>query len=494
MRSPEVAGDKPAILLENITARIRDRWILEGTTWRIMPGENWAVLGPNGSGKTSLVKVLSGELPCVAGTVSRFPKRLRGCGSIGYVSFELAQRTLQADKDLDWARLYGNCPENATTVRELFEKDGFAEIPESRSGRLGVLELRDRPLRGLSNGELRRVLIARVLARDPALLVLDEPFDGLDRQGREHLKGLVSELIEQGRQIVLVTHRLDEVVAGITHAICLRDCRVLYQGPISDALSGPRQNRLYGFGVSPAPFRTMGRPPGTPKPGFPKKIIEMKNVTVSYGGKNVIDNLTWTVREGEHWAVTGPNGSGKTTLMGLICADHPLGYANDIRLFGKKRGSRESIWEIKRDIGVVTPEFQMRYQRSVTAIDAVISGFYDSVGLYRIHTARQAEAARGMMRGLGIYRLRSHPMNQLSYGEQRMVLLARAMVKRPRLLILDEPCQGLDPANRQLLLGLIDRIGRQRYSQMIFITHHFEEIPHFITHRIVLGRTGFEGE
>mgnify|MGYP003587770310 CR=1 FL=1 len=483
--------DQPIIHLKNITARIRDRWIFEGTSWMIMPGENWVVLGPNGSGKSTLVKVLTGDIPCVAGGVSRFLADSKGTGLIGYVSFEQTQRILEADKDLDWARYFSNRSDNVTAVKDIFEKDGLTEISQFYFEDLGIFALLDRPIRALSNGELRKVLLARVLAKKPSLLILDEPFDGLDRQSSEHLKALLLSLITKGQQIVLVTHRVEEIPNGISHAICLRDCRVVYQGSLSDALSWGRKNRLYDIGDVPGPVQTKVEHRAAPDASFSQSIIDMKNVTVSYGDKQVINHLTWTVREGEHWAVTGPNGSGKTTLMGLICADHPQGYANDIRLFGKRRGSGESIWEIKHHIGVVTPEFQVRYHRLVMAQDAVLSGFYDSVGLYQTHTLKEAEAAMEIMKLMGIYRLKSHPMNRLSYGEQRMVLLARAMVKHPKLLILDEPCQGLDPANRRMLLDLISRIGREERTQLIFITHHFEEIPNCITHRLVLERNDF---
>jgi len=202
----------------------------------------------------------------------------------------------------------------------------------------------------------------------------------------------------------------------------------------------------------------------------------------------VISGLDWTVRKGENWAVSGPNGSGKTTLMGLIAADHPQAYANDIALFGKKRGSGESIWEIKHRIGLLSPEFQAGYRPAISVLEAVISGFFDSVGLYRFPEEEQIAAARRWVDRVGLTGLADRPLDRLSYGEKRLALLARSMVKAPRLLILDEPCQGLDPANRGAILSIVDEIGRSPYTQIIFITHHSEEIPTCTTHRLFLER------
>ena len=159
--------------------------------------------------------------------------------------------------------------------------------------------------------------------------------------------------------------------------------------------------------------------------------------------------------------ILGPNGSGKTTLLNLITADNPQAYANRIYLFGRRRGSGESIWDIKQRIGIVSSEFQIRYRKPITAFEVVLSGFFDSVGLYRHASAGQKQMAEQWMAVLGIAHKSDKIFNQLSYGEQRMVLLARAMVKMPLMLILDEPCQGLDRTNRHRILEAIDIIGRR---------------------------------
>jgi len=210
-------------------------------------------------------------------------------------------------------------------------------------------------------------------------------------------------------------------------------------------------------------------------------------VTVSYGGKPVLKNLNWSMRAGEHWALCGPNGSGKTTVVNLIAGENPQVYASDIRLFGRRRGSGDSIHDIRRRLGFMSCEFHLRHTRRLTAFEVVLSGFFDSVGLYRTADARQAESARGLMETLGIGGLTGRAFPRLSFGEQRMVLLARAVVKLPELLVLDEPCQGLDRVNRRRVIEMVDRICRLSATHIIYVTHHPDEIPACITHRLALA-------
>jgi molybdate transport system ATP-binding protein len=220
----------------------------------------------------------------------------------------------------------------------------------------------------------------------------------------------------------------------------------------------------------------------------------MENVSVSYNGSKVLQQVSWTVREGEQWALLGPNGAGKTTLLSLILADNPQAYVNDITLFGRRRGSGESIWEIKQYIGWVAPELQLYYPRGATCLDVVCSGFFDSVGLYRQCSTYQRQVAMSWMQRMGLSERADTALEQVSEGEQRLALIARALVKGPALLVLDEPCQGLDASNRDRVLHAIDWVGSRPDTSMIYVTHRADELPHSITHVLRLNEGRVVGQ
>jgi molybdate transport system ATP-binding protein len=323
------------------------------------------------------------------------------------------------------------------------------------------------------------------------LLILDEPFDGLDSDRRKQMTSILNRLMGGTTQIILVTHRLTEIPKRITHIVGVKNHRLVFQKE-RNRFDRDRVNRLYDVGMLPRQEILWPDPPqinDEHRKLFSKVIVDMQNVTVRYGNVTIINHLNWTVRLCENWAIMGPNGSGKTTLLSLIAADNPQAYANDIRLFGRKRGSGETLWDIKRHIGLVSSEFQIRYRKQLSAEDAVVSGFFDSVGLYQRASSIQRQTAMKWMKRLGCEDLAKRQYHLLSQGEQRLVLLARAMVKSPRLLILDEPCQGLDQVVRDRLLKIFDQLGFESGVQLIYVTHQAEDRLACITHILRLERS-----
>jgi len=331
---------------------------------------------------------------------------------------------------------------------------------------------------------MRKLLLARALVKEPQLLILDEPFGGIDAGSRASLTAAIQTLAVAGMPLILVTHRPEDLLPAISHVMLVKDGAILRQGIRDDVLKPDVLTDLYGK-PSPAPYDLVGegfRQAGAPESTEPKFLIEMKDVTVRYGETVILDRLNWSVRRGENWAVAGPNGSGKTTLLRLITGDHLQAYANDIRLFGRPRGSGESIWEIRKRMGVVSTEMQVQYRREIRVEDVVASGLFDSIGLYRLLTGEQKRQVEACIRSLGLAGLAGRLYNRMSYGERRMALLARAMVKSPELLVLDEPCQGLDRENRKFFLGMIQAIGSRTTTQLLYVTHHPEELPACIHH------------
>ncbi|MDD5169733.1 MAG: ATP-binding cassette domain-containing protein, partial [Syntrophales bacterium] len=455
---------RPLISVEGVTIRVRDRFILPDTSWEIKTGEQWAVLGPNGAGKSSLVKVLIGDLPYVRGTITHhYDKPPRE--AIGYVSFDLQEYLIAREDTLDMARYFARKQDDHRKAYDTII-EGFQGRPADMSmfnriiDTLDIRYLLKRSIRYLSTGEMRKVIIARALMKSPDILILDEPFAGLDIASRKIMQETIGGLMAKGLQVILITHRQEEIFPLISHVMCIKEGRVYLQGAREAVLTPENIKALYGgkkkkVRAIPAGDHVRRESAG----GEEDILVQMKQVTVRYGNVTILDCLDWTVRRGENWAVIGPNGSGKTTLLSLIAGDHPQAYANEIYLFGRRRGSGEDIWEIKEHMGIVSSELQVRYRRDISAYDVVASGLFDTMGLYRRLNQEQRQHVERWLDFFGIMEMSGRIFTRLSYGERHMTLLARAMVKSPEMLILDEPCQGLDRDNRQHFLEMVEMIG-----------------------------------
>lgn len=332
--------------------------------------------------------------------------------------------------------------------------------------------LLDKYIITLSSGELRKFQLTKTLFSDPRLLIMDNPFIGLDAETRDQLRDLLKLLAEErDMEIMLVMSKTDDIPDFVTDIKYFTEPQeipphVLPKAKYEAILSFPYTDNDYDC----------------------HHVIDMKKVTIRYGERTILKDLDWTVCNGERWALSGQNGSGKSTLLSLVCADNPQSYACDITLFDRPRGSGESIWDIKKHIGYVSPEMHRSYKRNLPAIRIVASGLMDSIGLYAIPNPKDYERCRWWLDIFGIRHLADTPFLQLSSGEQRLVLLARAFVKDPQLLILDEPLHGLDLWNRRLTKDIIEAFCQRKGKTMIMVTHYQEELPNVITNSLFLKK------
>jgi len=480
--------DAPLITLKRVTLRSGDRILLPETSWTIRCGENWAILGPNGSGKSALAKALRGDVPHVRGALVRHRPEAEG-RSIGYVSFELQEELLAREERRDEARCFSGRGREITAGELLRGGDGDPAALNAVVDRLGLRPLLGQGFRTLSNGEIRKLLIARALLPSPKLLILDDPFAGLDAESRHALGAIIAGLMEAGTQVLLVVQRLEDVIPGISHVLWIRHGRVALAGGRAEVLTPARVMRLQGKGKSPPVFRPPPEDNAIPPRPPGEAVVEMKEVRVRYGETVVLNGLNWTVRRGENWAVVGPNGAGKSTLLGLITGDNLQVYANEVSLFGKKRGEGDSILSIRQRIGVVSPELQNRYRKPASVREVVLSGFFESIGLYRRPDKNQERRADLWLDLLGMTDMANRPFSRISYGEKRLSLIARAMVKAPEILILDEPCQGLDGPNRARVLAILEGIGQGPQTDLIYVTHREDEMISCIHHVLRLEKT-----
>lgn len=353
---------------------------------------------------------------------------------------------------------------------------------------LGIENMLDKPIIMLSSGELRKMHIARLLLSAPKVLILESPFIGLDAPSRQLLVDLLQRLIEEASvQIILVVTAPQDIPPFITHVyeVEAMEClpkRTLQEYRTHETLTARRAEINNRNVVLPT------LPPAEGQSCTAQEIVRFENVSIRYGNRTIIDRLSWTVKNGEKWSLSGPNGAGKSTLLSLVCADNPQAYSQNITLFDHKRGTGESIWDIKRHIGYVSPEIHRSYLKDIPAAEIVASGYYDTIGLFRRLSPGQVESCAGWLQAFGVETLRDRSFVKLSSGEQRMLLLARAMVKDPDLLILDEPLHGLDILNKERARAIIEAFAARPGKTVIYVTHYPEELPRCIDKTLILKR------
>ena len=483
----------------------------------IVRGEQIAIVGDNAAGKTRLVEVLTGHYPLLLSEVHYdfSPSKLRlASENMKYISFRdsygeqdgsyyYQQRWNQHD-------IADDTPTAGSLLQDFYQKADQAigqdlspeerELEQERRNELrrklaqmfNLYSLAPKYIISLSSGELRKFQMAKALGTNPRVLILDNPFIGLDAPTRKDFRLLLEILTRETELIIiLILSKRDDIPDFITHVLPVEGLRLLPKMPLAEyrkqyaALPAPVLSDEVKHWIANLPVRNLSDSDFYPSAGG--EILRFCDVSIRYGDHTILSSLNWTVHEGERWALSGPNGSGKSTLLSLVCADNPQAYACNIELFGHRRGSGESIWEIKRHIGYVSPEMHRAYLKDIPAIDVVASGLSDSVGLYVRPRPEQKQICLGWMRVFGVDTLANITFLRLSSGEQRLCLLARAFVKDPELLILDEPLHGLDNRYRSLVRQIIKQFCQRPHKTLVMVTHYEEELPDCITHRLSLS-------
>lgn len=448
--------------MDNCLAKISDvsvslgaKPVVTSISFQILSSQNTAIVGPMGSGKTSLAKALAGRL-FRTGEVffsSRNPDK-RAYVLLVEQQHQFKNRSNLSEFYLQQRFNSSDCEDAYTVEEELagLEVGDWVSVFELS----GLLK---RPLIQLSNGENKRLQIVKSLAYQPDWLILDNPYVGLDVNGREILtKGLLS-LEARGTYFILISSPGD-VPDFIDQVIEL---------PSELAVS-----------AKPAPLLRSVDP-------F-EIAVKMEKVQIKYGTKTILSDFSWEVKRGERWAIKGPNGAGKSTLISLITADNPQAYSQNITLFDRKRGTGESIWDIKRKIGYLSPELHLYFKEGGSCFSVVASGLFDTLGLFKRLSDEQTLQVNQWMQVMGITHLAERSFLQISGGEQRMVLITRALVKNPALLILDEPCQGLDRVQTEYLKSVLDYLAENSEMTLLYVSHYDRDIPSCVNQVLELKR------
>lgn len=480
-------------------ARMPEWRLAQPVDFQLCDGEHIAITGPNGGGKSMLVDMIIGRHPLLMQDpeydFAPSTKPL-AADNIKFITFKDNYGDTDGQYFLQLRWNQQEIDKETPVVGDLLEaafKSSGADTPERRQMQHDLYEmfnishLLDKYIILLSSGELRKFQLVRTLLASPRVLIMDNPFIGLDAETRMQLTQLLQTISsQQSLQVILLLSKTDDVPEFITHVVevCNMVCgpkitRLEWQ-KINDLrpvahLDNERRNAILSIPASPNDYDA-------------NEVISMRDVMVRYGERIILKGLNWQVMNGERWALGGQNGAGKSTLLSLVCADNPQSYASDISLFGYKRGSGESIWDIKKHIGYVSPEMHRAYMRPLPAISIVASGLKDSIGLYTKPKPEEMDICRLWMHIFGLDGKEQTSFLKLSSGEQRLVLLARAFVKDPQLLILDEPLHGLDNDNRQKVKDVIETFCSRKNKTLVMVTHYQEELPPCITHHLKLLR------
>jgi molybdate transport system ATP-binding protein len=485
----------PLIELHDVDVSLDGTTILREIHWRLLPGQHWAVLGANGSGKSTFLRLIRGELWPAPGHSSRRVYNLDGQKQetavgikekIALVSPELQQRYLQQDWRLTGLQTVqsgfggGDYVYQKLTAKQKKTAQGVMEL-------LGVASLAPRNVQQLSTGELRRLLVARALVSSPRVLICDEICDGLDGDSRTALLQALERVARNGTRLIYTTHRSEELLPVLTHRLVLRHGRVHEQGRIArqNGLPSPFARDWRAFPLNPNANYASDSATVTNARANRQVLIRIERANVFLNEKQVLFDIAWELRRGQHWAFLGPNGAGKTTLLKLICGDVHAALGGRVRRFAFT--SRNSLWEVKREIGIVSPDLQANHREHWSGEEVVASGFFSSMGLNRRLTQAQRGRITQLLRRLGLTALSEKPVTKMSYGEFRKILLARALVGRPAILALDEPFDGLDADAKAEMAKLLASVASSGTS-LIVVSHHTSELPACITQVAHLAR------
>jgi molybdate transport system ATP-binding protein len=462
----------PLITLQKLTVRYNGKPVLNDLDFQLNAGECWCLTGPTGSGKTTFLRALAGHFPAPPGTLKRmaptelvsFKEESSRFSYSGYFYQQRYQATMSDNPE--------GTDAGYTAMPSLRDFLQVTDSPESAAllDRLGLTPLLSRSFIKLSNGQTRKARIGKALLRHPAVLLLDNPFVGLDSTFRAELINWLGELTNHGLTLVLVSEP-DDIPSFVTHVAEIDKGQLGWAGLkanfVAKETREPEVTSLPVLQVKPQPIDFVD-------------VFRLRDVTVRYGETIILDNVNWEIKANERWALFGANGAGKSVLLSLLYGDHPQAYANQVSVFGHRRGkSGESIWDVKRRIGFVSPELHLYFPHHLSARQVALTGLTDTLTPpNRISPETELDLA-SLFTYFALTHTLNRPFGTLSAGEQRVVLLVRAFLKNAPVLLLDEPFQAMDHWHVNRARRLVDSFANKT---ILFVTHNRSELPQSIDH------------
>ena len=446
-----------------------------------IPAGITTVVGRNGSGKTTLGTILE-KGRYAYGNRLGFSDSIK---KVKMITFTDIHALTGIDVQSYSQRLESTANDYVPTVKEIFKDKINTKKWSDISTDFALSGVENKKINYLSSGELRKVLIINSLLDEPDLLILDNPYIGLDAASRAEFDIAIQRLKANGISVIFLLCDYKDIPLYTDSLINISNNTI--GSPLTDrekiaVLIKEESNKDYStFDIALPPISPLSKPNAN-------ITFSIRNGHARYGEKQIFNNLNWEIKRGECWALTGPNGSGKSLLLSMVCADNPQGYANDIILFDRKRGSGESIWDIKDAIGYVCPEMQLYFRSNDNVKEIVVQGLRNSLNRYKPSTPEERDIASVWMRLLGISEIETKKFNELSSGEQRIVLLARALIKQPDLLVLDEPLHGLDAEHKASILRIISALTERNGLSLIYVSHYDNEIPDCVSFHKTIGK------
>lgn len=461
--------------------------LIKNISWEMKVGEVWLVTGGNKSTSSIFLESLSGDLKIIPNENDSFYSSSI-LNSLESVSLEKAALLIQYEKENDESDYIEGGVDIGRTARVFiqevreekidFENDEIVNL-------LGIKKILDRGIKYLSTGEVRKVMLCRVLLSRKKLLILNEIFAGLDVGVKEKLNSFFEKKLQNSENdfpnVIIGQENVKTLPSFVTHVAEFQNGQLFFCGTKENYISNTEREKKESSDIflQDEIVSHLNKNYSKAEVCNSKNVlVQMNNVNVRWGENHVIRNFSWTLFEGEHWLVRGPNGSGKTTFLELITGDNMQVYSNDVTVLGIKRGSGETLWDIKSKLGIVSYRLHVEYRMlaSTSLLDVILSGFKDSIGLYEKVLDSEKETAKAWLSFGGFLEKMESPFSSLSYGEQRSLLILRSCVKSPKILILDEPCHALDSSAQKKVLLLLEEIAKLNTTTLLHVTHEEDEV------------------